>query len=236
MAEEPAMADETEPPAEDDAPDNAEPEPAGEPAEAEAVAEAEPASLPAEEEKPERPDTGARGGKAARGGGKASLIGLTMAWLVLLALLGAGGAYAWFERAKVVALWPPAEEIYALLHLPLKAEEKETLLVRGVTAQYVRAGGPVRVRGEVYNEGEAPRARPRLRISLLDARGRELVFWHVRLKQTVAPGGSVEFSTQFAAPPQGVARAAARVAETPETAAPSAHESAEKEKAPSAHE
>ena len=236
-----ASAEQPVPPAGEDAPDS-EPDSADTAEDAAANApEAAETAPPAEQPKPsakarKRKD----GGNKAAGSGKSSLIGLTVAWLLLLGLLGAGGAYAWFERAKVVALWPPAEEIYALLKLPVEAEEEETLLVRRVNAQYVKAGGPIRVQGELFNEGDAPRREPRLRISLLDARGKELVFWHVRLKgKTVAPGGMLEFSTQFAAPPQGVARAAARVVADapPEKAATSSHDTAaERNEAPSAHE
>lgn len=207
----------------------------------EAAATPEPAeTIPPEEE--QQPHAKARkrkdgGNKTARSG-KSSLLGLTIAWMLLLGLLGAGGAYAWFERAKVVTLWPPAEEIYALLKLPIEPEEEETLLVRRVSAQYVKAGGPIRVEGELFNEGDSPRPAPRLRVSLLDSHGKELVFWHVRLKgKIVPPGGMLEFSTQFAAPPQGVARAAARVvADAPLEKAPSSSHgvAAGQESAPSA--
>ncbi len=138
---------------------------------------------------------------AESGGGKGGFVG----WLVLILILAAIGAGGFFYQAKIVEIWPPAGQLYALLKLGPVAE-KFGLAIQNVKWEHTRnKGKPVLVvRGEVTNTSLKPQSVPRLRVAIHDENDRRLFRWTVTTaKNSLDPGEATAFSTRLADPPDG---------------------------------
>jgi predicted Zn finger-like uncharacterized protein len=126
-------------------------------------------------------------------------------WLILILVLAGIGAGGFFYRAKIVEIWPPAGQLYALLKLG-SAAETFGLAIQNVKWEHKREKGkPVLfVRGEVANISEEPQSVPRLRVVILDENGSRLFRWTATTaKNNLAPGEATKFSTRLPDPPEG---------------------------------
>jgi hypothetical protein len=117
--------------------------------------------------------------------------------LALLAVIAA--ILAW--RAEVVRAMPQTASLFAKIGLPVN--------LRGLAFEDVKVerdateGVPVLiVQGAVANSARRRVEVPRLRFSLLDARGLEVYNWTALPgRASLGPGESVEFRTRLASPP-----------------------------------
>jgi predicted Zn finger-like uncharacterized protein len=144
----------------------------------------------------------ARSDRGAEGGGRK---GGWIGWLILILVLAGLGAGGFFYRAKIIEIWPPAGQLYALLKLG-PATETFGLAIQNVKWEHKREKGkPVLfVRGEVANISEKPQSVPRLRVVILDENDRRLFRWTVTAaKDNLEPGEATKFSTRLADPPAG---------------------------------
>ena len=153
----------------------------------------------------------AQADQARESKGKGGLI----AWLVLILILAGTGTAGYLFQEKIVALWPPAGQLYAMVGLSaeelgaeeLGAEEEAFgLAIQNVKWEHKREKGkPVLVvRGEVSNISQKPQSVPRLRVVILDDHDRRLFRWTVTTaKNSLEPGQVTKFSTRLANPPEG---------------------------------
>jgi len=122
-----------------------------------------------------------------------------MRWLALLALLAlailAGFVVA---RGAVVAMWPPAAQLYALAGLPAEPPGAGLKIEKVAPA---RTPDGLMIEGEITNTGKTARDVPRLRVALRDAAGKEVQFKVIDPpKPQLLPGGVVHFKTPFEHP------------------------------------
>ena len=124
-------------------------------------------------------------------------------WLALVLIVGAvigGGILA---REKVVEMWPPATQLFALVGMPVDVMGFG-LEFRDITSRQEAEGDGMAlvVDGEVVNTSERALPIPRLRGSLLDVREREIFFWIFTAdSEMLAPGEATPFSTRLPNPP-----------------------------------
>jgi len=144
----------------------------------------------------------ARAGQQAREGkGKRGLVG----WLVLFLVLAGVGSGGVFLQQNIVALWPPAEQLYNMLGVGPGPEEF-SLAIQNVKWERKREKGkPILVvLGEIINTSDKPKSVPRLRVIIRDEKDRRLFRWTVTTaKDQVEPGQVTTFSTRLADPPDG---------------------------------
>jgi len=126
----------------------------------------------------------------ARRGGTATAVAAVLALILAGAFLG-GIVY----HDRVVALWPPAAGLYALVGLP-GPPPGEGLEIRKVVPS--RTADGLVINGEIANIIKSPCNVPRLRIVLRDAHGKELAAKIVDPpKKRLAPGETEHFATPF---------------------------------------
>jgi predicted Zn finger-like uncharacterized protein len=123
----------------------------------------------------------------------------TIRWLVLLVLFAlailAGVIVA---RGAVVAMWPPAAELYALAGLPVASLGAGLKIEKLVPA---RTPDGLMIEGEITNTGNTARDVPRLRVALRDAAEKEVLFKVVDPPTPqLQPGAVVHFKTPFEHP------------------------------------
>lgn len=119
---------------------------------------------------------------------------------VLVLVLGGG----WFGRNQLVALWPPVAQLYLVLGLPVQTAVGQGLSIGHLTSLTDTEGGVtvLVVRGEVANSAAVPRALPKMRIALRDAKGQEVYHWVYAPEPTEVPAhGSVKFTSRLSGPP-----------------------------------
>ena len=124
--------------------------------------------------------------------------GMGAFWLVLLVAIAALIAAAGIGRRQVVARFPQTAPAYAFLGLPVTRSESG-LKIRKI--EPTRSGGGLVIEGEIANIGKVPRAVPRLRVALRDARDREVQSKIIAPPQSrLKPGESEHFKTVFERP------------------------------------
>jgi predicted Zn finger-like uncharacterized protein len=147
-------------------------------------AEAGPAA--SSEAPPMPPPTRQRHGWAAAG------------WLVLILVLGAAVALATFARREIVALWPPAARLYALVGAPAQPLGAGLEISRIVPT---RTPDGLVIAGEIENKSDIPRDVPRLRVVLRDDAQKPVQSKTVAPpKPRLLPGEVAHFKTPFAHP------------------------------------
>jgi predicted Zn finger-like uncharacterized protein len=136
-----------------------------------------------------------------RRAGAAMLVAVIV--LVLLAGLSPG-------RERVVAAWPDAAQLYAVVGLPVEvlgaglAFQEVTL-----TRQPVNGRDTVVVEGRILNDTDLPRPVPPILATVRDAGDRALKEWTVRIEPSeLQPGQSTAFRTSMIDPPEGASRVA----------------------------
>lgn len=126
-----------------------------------------------------------------------------IAWLLLIAVLGAvvGGPIAF--REQIVEAWPPSERLYQMVGLvPPPIEER--LGVRNVKHAYGSGeeSNVLTVQGEIVNISDSPSDVPDLRILFLNNGGEVLKRVSVAApEKRMLPGESVTFRTRIPSPP-----------------------------------
>lgn len=128
--------------------------------------------------------------RRAPGAGSWIAIGLA-AWAILI-----GG------RAQIVRLAPATAPLYASVGLGVNLRQMD---IGHVTSRLADEDGRqiLIVEGEIHNLAEAPRAAPRMRLSVLDSQGQEIYFWTAAPpKARLAAGEKAEFRARLAAPPK----------------------------------
>lgn len=116
---------------------------------------------------------------------------LLLALLLVLAIL----AGIMVARSSVVAVWPPAERLFALAGMPAEPLGAGLKIDNLVPA---RTPGGLLIEGDVTNTGKAAREIPMLRVALRDAGEKEVQFKIVDPRQRRLPPGAVlHFKTPF---------------------------------------
>ena len=153
--------------------------------------------------------------KARRGSNRAVAVrraprrsSLAAGWVLLLILLGALAAGAWFGRAQIVAYAPGAAKLYEMAGIAVESAPKigEGLDLRGVTANRRILDGRqiLMIEGSVVNVSGEPRPVPALRVGLTDPEGIEVANWTFAPESVdLPPGGETSFQTSMEDPPKG---------------------------------
>jgi hypothetical protein len=123
----------------------------------------------------------------------------TLAWI-----LAGFGAWALLvgARAQIARLAPATAPLYAALGFNVSPNR---MGLDHVTSRLAWEGGRqiLVVEGEIRNLASSPRAAPRMRLSVLDAEGREIYHWIAAPpKAWLAAGETAEFRARLAAPPK----------------------------------
>ncbi len=122
-----------------------------------------------------------------------------------LAWIFAGfGAWALLvgARAQIARLAPAAAPLYAALGLDVNLARMGLGPVSS-RLDYEDGRQILIVEGEIRNLASSPRAAPRMRLSVLDAGGREIYHWIAAPpKARLAAGEAAEFRARLAAPPK----------------------------------
>ncbi len=129
-----------------------------------------------------------------------SWLGWAALAIVVAGLLTGGVVF----RDSIVAIWPPAERIYALANLPLEAPQGPVFDLRNIDFERgMEAGQSVlRITGEVINLTDSAKLVPRLRVSVSDAAKNELRHWTVDIPpRELQPGEGAAFTTRLVNPP-----------------------------------
>jgi len=115
--------------------------------------------------------------------------------LILVLLLAALAGLMYFGRERVVALWPPAARLYAVVGLPGDALGGGLDIVN-VTS--TRNPDGIIVEGDVTNRLDLPRPIPELRVALRDAAQKEVAVKVVDPpKPRLLPGETAHFVAAF---------------------------------------
>ncbi len=142
----------------------------------------------------------------------------------LLAFFLAGfGAWALFigARAQIVRVAPPTAPLYAALGLDVNRNRMGLDHVAS-RLDYEDGRQVLIVEGEIRNRASSSRAAPRMRLSVLDAGGREIYHWIAAPpKSRLAAGEAAEFRARLAAPPKEGQQVRVRLAGGPESPAAS---------------
>ena len=119
-------------------------------------------------------------------------------WLLLAALFVAIVAGLMLARSAVVAIWPPAAQLYALVGA--QGEPLGTgLKIDKLTP--TRTSDGLIIEGDITNTGKAARDIPRLRVALRDIGDKEVQFKVIDPPQPrLAPGAVAHFKTPFEHP------------------------------------
>ncbi|HYM32096.1 MAG TPA: DUF3426 domain-containing protein [Candidatus Cybelea sp.] len=127
-----------------------------------------------------------------------------LGWIALLVIIGGILAGGWYGRERIVAAWPPAGQLYAILGLNAQPVEKFGLVFRNIhSTTAVEAGVTVLVvSGDIVNTSGEVKPVPRLRVGLRNADRQEIYHWVFALDDSqIAPSGTLSFSTRLSSPP-----------------------------------
>jgi hypothetical protein len=119
--------------------------------------------------------------------------------LILIALVNV----AWFGRDRIVGLYPPAEDLYALVGLA----PASSLHIEKSAARITEGGVPyLQVSGTIFNVSEDPQPVPELIGRLSNEAGETVHEWRFTADLAeLAPGESVDFLSRVADPPADTA-------------------------------
>ena len=121
-------------------------------------------------------------------------------------------------RAQVVRFFPAAGPVYAALGLNVNLRQMN---IEGVVSKLMDEDGRriLVVEGEIRNLADAPRAAPRMRLSVIDSNGQEIYFWTAAPpKSRLLAGEKASFRARLAAPPQDGREVRVRFAANPDHA------------------
>lgn len=125
-------------------------------------------------------------------------------WLVLLAIVVGIGAGGWFGRGAIVAFWPPATELYALLGVPVQRPATVGLKIENVHSTTSTDGGTtvLVVTGQISNPTHDVKPVPKIRVGLRNAGQQEIYHWVFAADDSqLAPEGKLPFTTKLPGPP-----------------------------------
>ncbi len=174
----------------------------------------EPAPAPAASMAPPIPEAirpappAAKAGKPARTVARAPAApacrqGFGHALITLLALLAAMAAVLYFLRAQVVMVFPPAEELYERIGIPVGPEWKDLAIVNvSANAVPAPAGATVTISGEVVNRGSKPVRKPGLAGMLRGGETAPVAFSISLQPGMIAPGAREVFSRTLSGVPE----------------------------------
>jgi predicted Zn finger-like uncharacterized protein len=126
----------------------------------------------------------------------------TVGWVVLLAIILSAVVAGIAARDQIVALWPPAARLYAMVGLSatpvgLGLELRKVMPSRGVE----NGVATLIIEGEVANVSQVAHEVPKLRVVLRDRDGNELQSWSFPVAEArLLPGASVPFRTSIPQP------------------------------------
>ncbi len=129
-------------------------------------------------------------------------------WAALVLIIAAISGGGYFARYKIVALWPPAATLYALLDPGMARVNALGIELRDVTAKFSTEDDTqvLLVSGKITSISDVVRTIPRIRINLLDKDEKEIFYWTFSVEKTeLEPRASVPFSTRLANPPAKIA-------------------------------
>ncbi|HEY0525896.1 MAG TPA: DUF3426 domain-containing protein [Stellaceae bacterium] len=123
-------------------------------------------------------------------------------WLIFLALLGAATIGTVMARDDIVAKWPPAARLYAMVGLPVEPPGAGLDFRKVSQTRITDNGKPaLQIEGEIVNVSNVARDVPKLRIALKDRSDRELQSWTFpATEERLLPGASVPFRTTIPNP------------------------------------
>ncbi len=126
----------------------------------------------------------------------------TVAWALFFIVLLSGGVAAIAARDDVVALWPPATRLYAMVGLPVPLPGIGLELRKTVPAFTTENGvRTLVVEGEVANISQTVRDIPPLKVVLRDRDGGELQSLSFSVAEPrLMPGASAAFRTSVPQP------------------------------------
>jgi predicted Zn finger-like uncharacterized protein len=126
----------------------------------------------------------------------------TVAWGVLIVILGSGAIAGIAAREEVIALWPPATRLYSMIGLAAQPPGIG-LELRKTTPVFTTENGvrTLIVEGEVANISQIARDVPTLKVVLRDRDGGELQATSFNVaEQRLLPGASIAFRTSIPQP------------------------------------
>jgi hypothetical protein len=126
----------------------------------------------------------------------------TIAWGVLVVILGSGAVAGIAAREEVMALWPPSTRLYSMIGLAVQPPGIG-LELRKTTPTFTTENGvrTLVVEGEVANISQIARDVPTLKVVLRDRDGGELQALSFNVaEQRLLPGASVAFRTSIPQP------------------------------------
>ena len=124
-------------------------------------------------------------------------------WVGLVAVLGIIFGGAFFGRAVIIDIWPPASMLYGIAGLG--QEPGYGLELRNVSPAQEREGDTVVlvISGEIANTTSRPRKVPMLQGKLLDESKNEIYSWTFSVAvDQLEPGDSGSFNTRLLNPPE----------------------------------
>jgi predicted Zn finger-like uncharacterized protein len=126
---------------------------------------------------------------------------LTMAWLVLLVVVGLAAGGAVWERDTVIRAWPPSARLYALFGLAVP-QPSDVLKVTAQARRDEENGVPrLVIEGVVANISPDAQSVPKLKVELTDAGNRVVQSWSFDVStERLLPGASVPFTTSVVRP------------------------------------
>lgn len=123
--------------------------------------------------------------------------------VLFVVVVGLVLAAVYFGRQRIVAAWPPAEQLYELVGLRATALgaglelSNVTYVVRQVEGQNVMF-----IEGDVFNRTEKPIAVPTMRATLLNEHSQWLRDWTFTVEPpSLQPGETAKFKTMTKSPP-----------------------------------
>jgi predicted Zn finger-like uncharacterized protein len=136
--------------------------------------------------------------------------------LILIGLIVVGLIAAVVARASVIALFPPAAKVYAMVGLSVAAPGLGLEIRKTSPRRDVENGVPVLiVEGEVANISNVAVDVPKLRVMLNDKSGNEVQSWTFSLAEPrLMPGASEPFHTSIQRPSSSAANVAMDFEET----------------------
>lgn len=125
-------------------------------------------------------------------------------WAVVLVLIAAIPAAAWYFRNEAVAFYPPLEKVYAAVGVPVE-RTSAGLQFREVTSYETRFQGErtLVVEGVIVNSARQPRLLPPVRATILGPQG-ALQEWPVAVGAArIRPGENLPFRSELKEPLPG---------------------------------
>jgi predicted Zn finger-like uncharacterized protein len=123
--------------------------------------------------------------------------------VLFIVVIGLAAAVVYFGRERIVAAWPPAEQLYRKIGLtgaPLGAGlelSNVTYVMEKVEGQDVMV-----IQGDIFNTTEAVTRVPSLHATLLDDANKQLAEWVFQMDRSeLQPGETASFSTMMRDPP-----------------------------------